>query len=424
MGRIDLRCKVLYMPGPWGAAIPAAGVSVRLDDLDVGTSSDTIFTGVTNAAGEFSGLSAEWRDTRNVRVGAVQTAVFDPSDLMSLQVTLSQVQGSLARRVSLPFLPAPANLPQAPIVIPWGPPGMTRVAINGVPVNTLPQIQQALRGLLDTGVAVGEFAMRREITLFGTQMAGFQRELKDVDAQLRELVSMIETLLHPALTQVATLTTNMQRTGAQVGTSMQRAGTQFDALAKAAGAPISAAGTRAGAPVGNPFRTTSAGTQATWETVRARILELCSLMESRARAASNRCAVSPSQSNIVAAVVSAVVAIVVASLTSTLSGVAIVAAVMAAIVICAVTVLQSLPALMRMLDLVDPFGILNLAEPADHVERFLGAGTWCASLINFVLLACFIVMMLAVSPAAGWRWVIEAVTNSEGTAGLRVLFSR
>ena len=163
MGRLDLRCKVLYMPGPWGAAVPAAGVSVKLEDLDVGNSHDTIFTGITNAAGEFSGLAAEWRDTRTVRVGPVQTTVFDPADLMSLRVTLSQVQGQWPRRIVLPFTPAPAHLPQPPIIIPWGPPGMTRVSINGAPANTLPQIQQALHGLLDTGVAVGEFAIRREI---------------------------------------------------------------------------------------------------------------------------------------------------------------------------------------------------------------------------------------------------------------------
>ena len=35
-----------------------------------------------------------------------------------------------------------------------------------------------------------------------------------------------------------------------------------------------------------------------------------------------------------------------------------------------------------------------------------------------------IVLMLAVSPAAGWRWIIEAVTNSEGTAGMRFVFTQ
>ncbi|MBP8309217.1 MAG: hypothetical protein KAY46_18220 [Burkholderiaceae bacterium] len=435
MSQINLRCKVLYMPGPWGTAVPATGVSVRLEDLDVGNSNDTLYTGATNAAGEFSGLTADWRDSRSVKVGAVQSTVFDPTDVMSLRLIISQAQGSLPRRVTLPFVPAPSHLPQPPIVIPWGPLGMTRVTIDGTQKDTLPQIQQALRGLLDsgvaTGVAVGGHIVRHEIAIYGTQMAAFRRELNELDGRLRELGSIIEEVRRRELTAASTRTagmrgsigTNMERAGSAGTTTMQRVGPNIDTSMSRTGSRISPATTRVGAPIGDAFRATTNATQATWETARARLLDLCALMEPRARAASNSCAAGTSQSDIVAAVVAVVVATVVASLSTTVGGPALVAATMAACVSCVATIFQSTPTILRAAALIHPWASA-LLEPADELERFMAPGTWMHSLILFVLIACAIVLMLAVSPAAGWRWIIEAVTNSEGTAGMRFVFTQ
>jgi hypothetical protein len=165
MAQLKLKGKVQHLPGSWGAALPVAGATVKVIDVDLpGRQNDTIWTGVTNAAGEFSGTSADWQDKESVQVwvptgfsgfppqatGHWQTkTVVDPTDVLSLTVTVSQGGQS----ATLPFAFLGDNV-SSTVVAPWGPPPIAIVGkVNGQGCATHQELSARLKTAVEAGAS-------------------------------------------------------------------------------------------------------------------------------------------------------------------------------------------------------------------------------------------------------------------------------
>jgi hypothetical protein len=165
MAKLKLKGKVQHIPGPWGAAVPVAGAAVTIIDIDApGAHDDTIWTGTTNASGEFSGTSDEWQDTMTTRVwvstgfsgfppqptGYWETKkVPDPTDIMVLKVKVSHGGQS----ATLPFAFLGDNV-LSPVVVPWGPPQPPAVGkVNGQACASHQEVVTKIKAAVDAGVS-------------------------------------------------------------------------------------------------------------------------------------------------------------------------------------------------------------------------------------------------------------------------------
>lgn len=430
MAQLNIRGQVQYAPGPWGIARPAGGVALAIVDEDVGNASDTIWTGTTSAQGQYAGTTRDWRDTRSVTsstpVGQRTIEVADAADLMLLKATATQRMGPRAHSLTVPFVPAPAGLPQPPIVLGWGPSGQTVVKVNGVSANTLSQVAQLVQSVFAVGSAVARHGVRREIMVVGELGEEMIAVVAELESELRAIEAQIlHNTRHDILRQKAR--------NEQAQTSMRA---HFGG-AVAAGVALGRS-LKPGLPAGpDP-----------WVSVRQRIQALPGLLAQRLRqrmgprdlATGGRVGIlceevlrrlghamdaSFTASFAVAMVGASVVG---ASLDQQADGARLMAAVGVALVSCVVVVVQSLPALLALASMgMGSLGFAeasaSLADASAQMSEFVDQG-WLAAVLAMILVVCAIVLAIAVAPAEGWSWLVEQVIGPAGQKGLRLVLTR
>ncbi|MBI5258806.1 MAG: hypothetical protein HY855_20035 [Burkholderiales bacterium] len=405
MAQLNIRGQVLHAPGPWGRARPAAGVALAIVDEDVGNTSDTIWTGHTNAQGQYAGTTRDWRDTRSVTVatpsGPRTTQVADATDVMLLKATASQRIGTRAYSTTVPYVPAPAGLPQPPIVLGWGPLGLARVMVDGVAASTLSHLAQLIQGAFGVGYGVASLAVRHEIVVYGEQVDLLRDTLADLDAELRGIEALIRPQVQRDLARLRTQTGPMQ-------TNMQANG----ARAVAAGVAVGRAVNPGPPPGPDP-----------WAPIRQRLSALPQLLAQRLqqRAQWRDQQVGTCLVMVCAAVLRILVELVVSSVRLALTGALLWPAVVAAVVGCVVTVVQNLPALVAMIAAATNSSAL--ADASVALGEFIDSG-WLSSALTLIVVLCAVVMLLAAAPIDGWTWFVEQVTGENGLPGLRVVFTR
>ena len=132
MATLQLKGKVLHMPGSWGQAVPVSGASIKVIDIDKpgqGSSDDVIWTGTTDSNGNFQGQSSEWQDRKKITIPGYFKGtppkwipphdewVPDLTDIISLKAEITHG----THQVSLPLMYINDGTPSPPLVVPWGP---------------------------------------------------------------------------------------------------------------------------------------------------------------------------------------------------------------------------------------------------------------------------------------------------------------
>lgn len=409
MAGIDVRGTVLYAPGPWGLARPAAGVTITLVDVDVGNSNDTIWTGTTGSMGRFSGTTGEWRDqvtaTAKTPLGSVSVTSDDPTDVLALQATLTQRYGGRQYSVTVPYVPAPPGLPQPPLVLTWGPPGIGKVMVDGVPVPSLTQFAAFLEAAFESGIAIAGAGVQHEVRVFGEELGA-----------IREVVAALEPALRDIESALLALKRREQQAAGGLRTTKFQPGLQ-QAVGAAAGAY---AATRASLAAGAASRPNlapgPAGTDP-WEAIRQQVLNFVRSIDPASQAKARQCDNAKAKMTIwvISFVVVAIVVSVVASMVAGLAGAALLVAAVAACVAAVISIVANLPVLLA---------ALGLTGAAADLTQALYANTWIGSILLVVTVVCCVLIILATAPAAGWTWVVEQITGSDGVAGLRFGFAR
>ncbi len=429
MAQLNIRGQVQYAPGPWGIARPAGGVALVIVDEDVGNASDTIWSGSTNAQGQYAGTTRDWRDTRSVTVstpaGQRTTQVADATDLMLLKATASQRIGPRTHSITVPFVPAPPGLPQGPIVLGWGPPGQALVRVNGVAANTLSQIAQLIQNVFAVGTTVAMNGARREIMVVGELPDEMITAVIDLESELRA----IEAQILPMASQDI-LRLKAQKAQAQTGMRASFGGV-----------------VAAGAAVGRSLKPGPPAGLDPWGGVRQRIQALPSLLAQRLRqrmgprdlATGGRVGVLCEE--VLRRLGHAMDASFMASFTVAMAGANLVgtgldqqavgarlmAAVGSALVACMVAVIQGTPALLALTaSLAGQVGLAGasagLADASTQTSEFLDQ-SWVAAVLAVILVVCAVVMAAAVAPADGWSWFVEQVIGPAGQKGLRLVLT-
>jgi predicted acylesterase/phospholipase RssA len=102
-------------------APPCAGATVQVYDRDQGgNGDDLIWTGTTNANGEFSGTTSEWMDLNTVRIGFSSLPV--PDVLLLKAVVTQQMFPTGTNRQEFQFPQAVLPSTSSPLVVPWASP--------------------------------------------------------------------------------------------------------------------------------------------------------------------------------------------------------------------------------------------------------------------------------------------------------------
>lgn len=135
MSETHVKGRVLYQPGIWGAARPAAGVKVEVLDQDVGNPDDVLWTGTTDGNGWFTADSdTPWRDRIKVQVLTrrppfhEEREIDDPADVKLLMVRITE--GS-DQQTFAPLALSPGGDLAAPLVLRWGFHGAVTLPVNG-----------------------------------------------------------------------------------------------------------------------------------------------------------------------------------------------------------------------------------------------------------------------------------------------------
>ncbi len=419
MAGVHIRGSVRYLPGPWGAARAAGRVDVKVIDVDLGNANDTIWSGMTDADGAFSGTTADWRDTRTVTTGrgpaSVTTQVADPTDVMVLRVRISERIGNRLFQVELPFVPVPAGTSTPLLVVPWGPAGHGRLVVNGASVPGLQAFSTVLGEMFGIGVAVARHQVRHEVAVFGEGMATLRAEVERLGISLRDLESAFLALAPRAGGEVRTAANRVQVQAAPITRNTTRAG---EALFEAG---IGAAGRRSDPNAAQRELNLARQKQ---EEVRQRILAFLAGLEPifvRATAATDAAAQSlvPLAFQVVRIIVAVVVsAVQTVSLGAASALAALAIAVIAGVVSAVAAVVQSIPSLMRLA------GLESVASDAQALLGQIGLSTWLGSFVMVIVVVCALIIAMAAAPGDAWAWAIERVSDAEGAQGLRFVFSR
>jgi len=150
MAQLQLKGKVFYMPGTWGPAVPVQGATVKIIDIDQpGKGDDQIWTGTTDANGNFQGTSSEWQDSTTNRLwvpdwrgGHWETfTVPDITDILVLQARVSQG----GHETVLPFVFIGNNIESPPLIVAWGPPPRVLGKVNGVECTSVTAMNDKLK---------------------------------------------------------------------------------------------------------------------------------------------------------------------------------------------------------------------------------------------------------------------------------------
>lgn len=145
MSELRIRGKVIWMPGPWGLAAPAAGATVKIHQNSVlPPSRREIWSGTAAADGSFSGTTRRWRRTIRVRVGPIDEERPDPTDILAVTVEIA----AEGRTMTFPFPYLADDLAVPPVVLPWIPSGLAMAWFDGTPCYTAAALAQRLEQLL------------------------------------------------------------------------------------------------------------------------------------------------------------------------------------------------------------------------------------------------------------------------------------
>lgn len=233
MGQLNIAGRVQYMPGPWGADVPAAGAQLEVFDIDT-NGDDRIWSGSTGADGRFAGTSSEWQDKVSVPVWQplplpgkyVNKQVPDPTDLLLLKLRV-RVDGR--EHVVQPFL----NGTPVPVLLPFGPvvdrSQRALVVVNNTVAGGRPELRDLYRFIEAAGDAVAH-------ALCGPVYADV-RSLNGSDATLAAVVDMLRSLAARPALRAIDLILNMHGAegilyfhGAQGGVAVDQVRQQLQAV--------------------------------------------------------------------------------------------------------------------------------------------------------------------------------------------------
>ncbi len=141
MSQLYITGKVFHEKGPWGENRPVSGARVEIlsgDDAERGA--DLILLATTDANGEFSGLTTEWRTMVLKTVPdpekpwkTMQVEEPDPQETMLLRARVRQTTAQGVKVVTLPVQYIDDITPIAPLVVNWTPPEQTALgSVNGL----------------------------------------------------------------------------------------------------------------------------------------------------------------------------------------------------------------------------------------------------------------------------------------------------
>lgn len=154
MGSLSIKGKIFHPPGLWGLNKPVAGASIKIEDLDLpGRQNDVIWQGSTDSNGNFQGTTSDWQDRITVTPATHFTpaiTIADPTDIMLLQITISQNTPTGTKQITAPFVWLGNNLPSPPMLVTWGPPDAV-VKINGHECYTRQDIESNTTTAINSG---------------------------------------------------------------------------------------------------------------------------------------------------------------------------------------------------------------------------------------------------------------------------------
>ncbi len=195
MAKLKIRCRLQYMPGPWGASDPVKGAIVRIIDKDPGGRDDVIYSSTTNSLGRVRGTSSDWQDRKTVRYwqpwplpGRWRTKTGpDPADVMLLEIEI-KLDGETFRA---PFV-FMGDDHEVPIVVPWTPSYYDSSIVPPTPPATTTVNGEACSGGFDlqkkTRAAMERGDAEVTIELRGPEAAPFVPYANKSLDQLKELV--------------------------------------------------------------------------------------------------------------------------------------------------------------------------------------------------------------------------------------------
>lgn len=414
MAHISLQGKVFYMPGPWGMAVPATGVSLSVFDKDIGNADDLIWSGSTDAKGAYQGTSSDWRDSRTVSkstpLGTVSTTVADLSDVMALYVTVKQRIANRDFDITLPYVLPPLGLPAPPIVLSWGPPGRTRVRVNQAPVPTVAAFASLMQNLFGSDATLAAPGVAHEICIWAEQAATLKAVMQSLESGLAALQAQGDALRRRSTPgQVGAGSAALARqAGSAIGSAVRQTAA---ATGGSAAAGFASSGTRPDASAaGNGL-----------EAVRQQLIAFVHSIEAASTkdAQVNECnrnwsvvrAVVMVVVAICTAVISSLMALSVASLTVALL---VTTAVMACVSATA-TIVANLPAFLA---------ACGFTDAASDMSNWYQQNSWFGAMLTAVAVVCVIIILLASLPLAGWSWAMETIGSADGTLGLRFVIAR
>lgn len=145
MSQLYIAGKVLHEQGPWGENRPVSGARVEiLSGEDPVRGADLILLSTTDANGEFTGLTTEWRGMVLKTIPdpekpwrTMQVEEPDPEEKLSLHARIRQSTTQGVQVCTLPVEYVDDLTPVAPLVVNWGPPEQSVVgSINGIACNS------------------------------------------------------------------------------------------------------------------------------------------------------------------------------------------------------------------------------------------------------------------------------------------------
>lgn len=197
MSRLNIKAKVMYMPGPWGMNEPVKGADIKIIDIDIGGKDDVIFSKKTSSIGRVSGISKDWKDKRTIRVWEAfplpgqwkSKTVADPTDMMLLEIDVREG----AKHIRAPFVYLGNNM-EVPIIVPWGKESIPEV-IGSVVSSLMPTL--AVDGKKYSDPMLAQKSARKkfeagqrkvELSLNGPEALAFMPFADKSFAELKDLV--------------------------------------------------------------------------------------------------------------------------------------------------------------------------------------------------------------------------------------------
>ena len=384
MSQLQLNGTLVYPPGLWGGAGPAAGVSVEIiQNHQLPSSQTTIWSGTTDSSGNFSGQTAEWRRT----VSILGRDALDPTDVLALTCHIIDDTGPRRQEKTFPFVWLGDPLPSPPIVLPWAPPTARKGRVNGADCWSFSDLARRARLGARTPLTV-------DLYLYGPDAGQSASQLRSI---VQDMSSFAEATLEASTTSIAQrLSPNNAGALGLTLRSLQSARTFRQNQLQQVGTKLGNAG---------------AATQRAGQPAVATAVTLAEIMAALVAAVFGL-AVAP---GVVIGAVAAAVAVegVLVAIEVTMAAVAVVGATVA-IVGNLPAILLQLAALLDALGLRDDAGILR---EASIVGQWYADNPW----FGCVLDCCILVVLVVIACLMGMAtFVAQIVSGPDGQTSLRL----